>query len=197
MGTADRATAALTATSSADGRDEADLVCRAIHGDTTAFGNLYSLHVARVYRHCYFRSGDRAEAEDFTQQTFLQAWRALNRYRQGETPFVAWLLAIAHNVVVSAQRRSRIDRLPELAMETVAASTDDPERVALLHADTEAVRHALRKLKPDRQQVVVLRFFESMTVEEVASLLRKTPNHVRVLQHRALADLRRHLTAGL
>jgi hypothetical protein len=86
---------------------EPALVDAAIAGDGTAFAALYDLHLDRVYRHVYYRVGNRADAEDLTQQVFLQAWRAIGRYRRTAAPFIAWLLTIAHNAIVSHYRKAR------------------------------------------------------------------------------------------
>jgi RNA polymerase sigma-70 factor (ECF subfamily) len=167
------------------------LVAKAAAGDAAAFGALYDLHVRRVYRQCYYRTGNRVDAEDLVQQTFLQAWQALPRYRRTGAPFLAWLLTISHNLAVSTQRKTREVSEPDL--EVPAAAAADPEAVALDRLDQVDVRLAILQLKSDRQQVILLRFIDGYAVDEVAAALGKSANHVRVLQHRALADLRRLL----
>lgn len=171
--------------------EEAALVAKAVAGDATAFAALYDMHVGRVYRQCYYRAGNRADAEDLAQQTFLQAWQALPRYRRTGAPFLAWLLTISHNLAVSKQRKRREVSEPE--MEILANASADPEAVALDRLDHDAVRQAILQLKPDRQQVILLRFIDGYDVDEVAAAVGKSANHIRVLQHRALADLRRML----
>ncbi|HEV7215123.1 MAG TPA: RNA polymerase sigma factor [Chloroflexota bacterium] len=171
--------------------EEFALVAKAAAGDAGAFGALYDLHVRRVYRQCYYRTGNRVDAEDLVQQTFLQAWQALPRYRRTGAPFLAWLLTISHNLAVSTQRKTREVSEPDL--EVPAAAAADPEAVALDRLDQVDVRLAILQLKSDRQQVILLRFIDGYAVDEVAAALGKSANHVRVLQHRALADLRRLL----
>lgn len=70
------------------------LVERAVQGDAETFGKLYDLYVDRVYRHVYYRVGNQADAEDLTSQVFLNAWRAISRYRPMGRPFVVWLLSL-------------------------------------------------------------------------------------------------------
>jgi RNA polymerase sigma-70 factor, ECF subfamily len=172
--------------------DEASAVEAAIAGDAAAFASLYDRHVGRVYRQCYYRLGNRADAEDLTQQTFLQAWEALPRYRRTGAPFLAWLLTISHHLAVSKQRQAREVTDPEL--ETPAQDAQaDPEAVALGRLARDNVRMAILQLKPDRQQVILLRFIEGYAVEDVAAALGKSANYVRVLQFRALRELRRLL----
>lgn len=69
--------------------DERLLVDAAIQGDTDAFAALYDRYVDRIYRHCYYRTGHRIDAENLTQETFLRAWRAISRYRRTGAPFIA------------------------------------------------------------------------------------------------------------
>lgn len=182
------------AATSADA-DEERLIAAARAGDGAAFAQLYDRHVGRVYRQCYYRTGNRADAEDLTQQTFLQAWQALPRFRCTGAPFVAWLLTISHHLAVSFHRKGH--DLPVGDDWGAFEETDDGPEAAVLHRLSFAdVRQALLALKPERQQVVLLRFLEGFAVDEVAAVLGKSANNVRVIQHRALEDLRRALAAG-
>jgi len=132
------------------------------------------------------------DAEDLAQQVFLQAWRALGRYRQTGTPFVAWLFTIAHNVVVSFYRRQR----PTTPLDTETLDWPDelrPEAVAELGIEYERVRQAMQHLKPEQQQVLAMRFLEDLPFRDIALALGKSEVNVRVMQHRALLELRRVL----
>jgi RNA polymerase sigma-70 factor (ECF subfamily) len=169
--------------------DEARLVDAAVAGDPHAFAALYDHHLDRVYRHCYYRTGNRADAEDLTQQTFLQAWQAIRRYRRGSSPFVAWLLTISQNLAMSHHRKAREISSPDLTLPSAPAEADPSTALsATIMRDT--VRAAILRLRPDRQQVILLRFIEDFSVAEIAATLGKTENNIRVIQHRALADLR-------
>lgn len=173
--------------------DEAMLVDRAVAGDGDAFAALYTRHVDRIYRHCYYYMGNRADAEDLAQQTFLRAWQAIGRYRRGNAPFQAWLLTIAGNLSLSRLRLAReIPRDVNMREEPVE---DDPQDLVAALDSRDVVRHAVLELKPDRQQVIILRFIEGLSISEVAAALGKSENNVSVMQHRALGDLRRRLDA--
>jgi len=173
---------------------DAALIAAAVGGDAPAFAALYDRYVDRVYRHVYYRLGDRGDAEDLTQQVFLNAWRAIGRYRCTGAPFVAWLFTIAHNAVAGFYRRAKATRDLELELEPVAtARWTDPEAETLAAYDRAAVRRAILRLRPDQQQVVIMRFVEGLPYAEIAAALSKGEGHVRVLQHRALHELRRLL----
>ena len=172
---------------------EVALVEAAIRGDSQAFAALYDRHSERVFRHVLYRVANRPDAEDLTQQVFLQAWRAIERYQRTEAPFVAWLLTIASHVVVSHSRRAK----PTTPLDLEPVSTGrwaDPEGETMARFDREAVRAAILNLKADQQQVVMLRFVEHFDHAEVAAALGKSESYVRVIQHRALIELRRRLT---
>ena len=174
--------------------DEGPLIDAAVQGDTAAFAALYDRHLARVYRHCYYRTSNRADAEDLAQQTFLQAWRAMPRYRRGGAPFLAWLLTISGNLAASHHRKGSSHELP--LPDSLPPRHDravDPEATALERLDYAAVRRAILELKPERQRVILLRFIEGFAVDEVAAALGKSANNIRVIQHRALDELRRKL----
>src|SRR5216684_6449544 len=87
-------------TSSTEPNEEQRLVSRATRRDSAAFGVLYESHLDRVYRYIYYRVGSTAEAEDLSEQVFLKAWEAIERYEPRGVPFIAWLYRLAHNLVV-------------------------------------------------------------------------------------------------
>ena len=182
----------MLAASAALGDRQAEVIDAATRGDARAFAALYDAHVERVYRHVYYRVGDRADAEDLTQQVFLQAWRAIGRYRRTGAPFLAWLFVIAQNAVAGFYR-GRKDVAPLDAEPGVQDRWTDPELAALDGHDRAVVRRAILGLKPDQQQVVLMRFVEGLDHAAVAAALGTSAGNVRVIQHRALRELRRML----
>lgn len=176
----------------ADLRAEARLLDAAIAGDDAAFAELYDLHLTRVYRHVYYRVGNRADAEDLTQQVFLQAWRAIGRFQRTGAPFIAWLLTIAHNLVVSFYRQAKDQSA--LDLDPIALERwSNPEHEVLAEYDRLAVRSAVLQLRPEQQHVVTMRFLENFEYATIARVLGKSEGNVRVIQHRALNELRRLL----
>ncbi|HEY3118971.1 MAG TPA: sigma-70 family RNA polymerase sigma factor [Chloroflexota bacterium] len=174
--------------------EELTLVTAAIAGDRAAFTRLYDLHYDRIYRHVLYRVRSVQDAEDLSQQVFLQAWRAMERYRPTGAPFVAWLFTIAHNLTMSFYRHNKLDRRQEgdneLELEGVVAE-GDPEEQAEARVDQDRVRAAIVKLRPEQQLVVSLRFLENLSHHDIAETLGKSEGAVRVIQHRALQELRR------
>jgi RNA polymerase sigma-70 factor (ECF subfamily) len=161
--------------------EEREMVAAAISGDTQAFAWLYDRYLDRIYRHVYYRVGHQSDAEDLTQQVFMQAWRAIRRYRQTDVPFLSWLFTITHNLIVSFYRRSKSQQYLEIDMASDQPAIS-PEQVVEAGEREAVVRRAILRLRPDQQQVVLLRFVENLS-----------HTAVRVLQHRALHELRRIL----
>ena len=175
--------------------DEATLVERAIAGDADAFGELYLQNLDAIYRYVYFRVARAQDAEDLTEQIFLQAWEALPDYRQCGSRFISWLYRIAHNVVVDYHRRRKPVVSVPLAKECAWGSEQLITLDQIIKAEeVAALAAAVSQLSEEQQQVIILRFIEGMGHAEVARIIDKSEGACRVIQHRALAALNRLLT---
>ncbi len=170
--------------------EERELVQQAIQRDTAAFAELYDRNVVRVYRHIYYLIGDSKETEDLTAQTFLKAWEAIGRYKERGAPFAAWLLRIAHNLTVSYLRSKRDHSELEDTYEDQKSGTN-PEQVLVQSSEEKSVREAVLRLRDEQRQVIMLRFVEELDYREVAAVIGKSVPAVRVIQHRALGNLRK------
>ena len=172
--------------------------CHLIHriqaGDREAFRAFYDQHLRLVYRYIDVRLGDPADTEDLVSETFIRAWKALPRFKCGEKPVGAWLLRIAHNLVVDKyrQKRSLAAWLPW--HQTAAAR--QAERPFDRVENRDEIRRAFGSLNYEQQVILHMHFFEDYPIEEIARFLGKTPNAVRVAQFRALRRLRQALQAA-
>lgn len=166
---------------------------RAVRRDSAAFASLYDMHIDRVYNHIYYRLPSQADAEDITQEVFLKAWKAISKYKKTGAPFVAWLIAIARNLIADYYKA----RKKFVPLEEIEVSDDSfeasPEAMAEASLDKREIRKALFKLKGDKQRVILMRFIDGFSYGEIAKLLNKSEGAVRVVQYRALIDLRRML----
>ena len=86
---------------------DAQLVKRAKHGDSDAFGELHDYYVDAIYNFLASRTSDPLDAEDLTGEVFLRAWRSLKNYRQKGYPFSAYLFRIARNLLIDHYRQSQ------------------------------------------------------------------------------------------
>lgn len=167
----------------------------AIEGDSEAFGVLYERFVGKIYNYIYYRTGNVAEAEDLTARVFQRALGHICSYRSRGVPFSAWLYRIAHNLVANWHRdNSRRNEVPldDFQPEPVLRS-EHPESRLVQDQEVETLMHALRKLTPDRQQVIILKFVERLTNAEVAMIMRRSEGAIKSLYHRTLLTLREQM----
>lgn len=166
-------------------------------GDADAFGQLYEIYVDRIYRYFAYRISLRSDAEDLTESVFLRAWEAMPRYEQRGLPYGAWLYRLARNMVVDHYRAQKSDvSLSEIHDEgpNPIIDPDETHQIVQSRIEAEEVRSALSVLNEDQCQVVVLRFIEGLSHNEVAQLTNKTENATRAIQYRALQTLARALS---
>jgi RNA polymerase sigma-70 factor (ECF subfamily) len=176
-------------------RDEQSLIIRAQQRDQVALTQLYEENFDRIYRYCVIKIGDRTEAEDMTQQVFLNAIKSLPSYKFKGMPFSSWLYRIAHNQVVDYHRkRSRHALVP--IDESIASGEDDPSETAELRLEVEELARATQKLTPAQREVISLRFAAELSVAEVARAMGKSEGAVKALQHSAIVALRKVLSPG-
>jgi RNA polymerase sigma-70 factor, ECF subfamily len=151
-------------------------------------------HADRVYRLAYRLSGNRADAEDLTQETFVRVFKSLAEYTPGT--FEGWLHRITTNLfldMVRRRQRIRFDALPDDAGDRLASNTSSPEQAfAEMHLDPE-VQQALDALPADFRAAVVLCDLEGLSYEEIAATLGIKVGTVRSRIHRGRVLLREAL----
>ncbi len=161
------------------------------------FADLYRSHYRRVLGLCLRLLGQRAQAEEATQEVFVKAYRAMDRYDPAQS-FAAWVLRIASNHCIDLIRRRAREPLgfdeADTDVEAMAGGDAGAEAALSGAEDAEAVRAAVAAL-PERYRLpVVLAYFEEASYDEIAERLGITRNHVGVLLLRARRALRRALT---
>ncbi len=171
---------------------EQSIVRRAIKGEASAFGLLYDHYQPKIYRFVVIKVGRREDAEDLTHQVFLNAWQNIQRYEDLGYPFSSWLYHIARNQVIDHYRVKHV-QVDLQEAEPFLAAEDDSEAGAELKLELERVRRAIHKLKPVYQDVIIMRFVEELSVKETAAALQRSEGAVKLLQHRAMNELRKHL----
>lgn len=180
----------MARTTSVEVKGEA-LIAKAAAGDREAFGRLYEEHSVRVFRHAYFLTGDVNLAEDLTAQTFLKALEAIGRYENRGVPFIAWLLRITVNLAINHKKALKNGihaQLPEQLEDDDALGS--PETSCAMKSEGERVWAKVKELPPEQRQVIVMRFMDDLPYSDVAAVLGKSIGAVRVIQFRALNNLR-------
>jgi RNA polymerase sigma-70 factor (ECF subfamily) len=183
-------------------RRRADLgaIRRVRAGDPEAFGELVAAHSRPVYRIAWRIVGDGAAAEDAVQETFLRAYRFLERF-DDRAEFGTWIHRIAVNASIDELRKHRRERAfreelpPEEAADAPALPSSEPapDRVALSSELGRAVHAALRALSPDERAAFVLRHYEGRSIAEIGATLGKRENATKQSIFRAVRKLRRTL----
>ena len=160
--------------------DEQDWVERAQQADTTAFESLYRLHVDRVYGLCLRMTGNPSEAEDCTQEAFIQAWNKLSKFR-GDSAFSTWMHRIAVNSVLGRMRKARreLDK-----MQAVTDISPVPETVGD-SGNFEDLQNAVDDLPDGARHVFVLHAVYGYSHDETGDMLGIAAGTSKAQLHRA------------
>ncbi len=164
-------------------------VALAVGGDRRAFERLYRDNLNRVYAICVRMCGDRAMAEELTQDAFVRTWERLPQFR-GDSAFSTWLHRLTVNVVLEARRsdqrrRSRVTDEDQLDEPPMAARSSHVERMDL--------NTAIAALPPGARTVFALHDVEGFKHEEIARMLEITSGGSKAQLHRARRLLREAL----
>ena len=176
-------------------QDEESLVRRAQQRDQEAFAQLYEANFDKIYRYVVLRIGNKTEAEDVTQQVFLNALQSISSFRWKGAPFSAWLFRIAHNQVVDYLRK-KTRQATESLDESLVISKSDLQLVVEQRLDIEQLMLATKQLTKAQQEVIALRFVSELSTAQVAKVMGKSEGAVKALQHSAIVALRKALSVG-
>jgi RNA polymerase sigma-70 factor (ECF subfamily) len=180
---------------------ERQLIRRAQGGDPDAFASLYKTHRQKVYSICLRITRERAEAEDCTQEAFLQSFLRLSTFR-GESALSTWLYRLTVNVVLM---RLRANHRKPVSLEAGSSTAEPGSDLSLLNlfpvedlrlagtVDRIALNRALRKLPPGYRTIFVLHDVEGMAHSEIARKLGCTIGNSKSQLHQARLRLRRLL----
>jgi len=162
-----------------------------------AFEDLYRAHLRDVYSYSYYRVGNHHDAEDLTEQTFLQAYRHFERARRESNgrPLRPWLIRIAHNLA-SNYHRDRARR-PTAVLDSAnpISHPHATEQVVEGREELREVIHGLTDLPDDRRDALIMRFALGMSNREIARAVGRTDGATKVLIHRAIKQLEENLDA--
>lgn len=174
--------------------NDSNAVTLAAKGSADAFSYLYERNVSKIYSYVFYRIGSAQDAEDITARVFHRAFGHMNSYVEKGVPFSAWLYRIAHNLIANWHRDNF--RRHEVSLEDqldLPHKGDLPERMIERNQETEMLLKAIRKLSPDRQQLILLKYLDDMSNAEIAVIMKKTEGAIKSLYHRSLISLREEL----
>ena len=171
--------------------NEADVLARASQGDNDAFGELYERYIERIFNYVYYRTGNTHDAEDITARVFQRAMNHIHNYTDRGVPFSAWLYRIAHNLVANWHRdRSRRQEIPISDLPVLPAKGDHPEAKLVHTEEQDALLRLIRKLPPERQHLLILKFVENFSNAEIGQIMGRSEGAIKSLYHRTLLSLR-------
>lgn len=178
----------------ADMERVAALVELAQGGDADAFGLLYERYVDLVYRYIYVRVGSCHVAEDLTSETFIRALRRISSFSWQGKDIAAWFVTIARNLIIDNAKSARF-RMEVTTADMLDADrrVDGPESEVLDQLRDTRLFEAVKTLKPEQAECVVLRFMQGMSLAETALVIGKSQGAVKQLQLRAVRALQREL----
>jgi RNA polymerase sigma-70 factor (ECF subfamily) len=164
---------------------------RAIQGDPEAFSVLYERYVKRIYNYIYYRTGNPPDAEDLTERVFHRAFGHIQSYTNRGVPFSAWLYRIAHNLVANWHRdNSRRREVPLEDRTVLGLHRTHPEIELVQNQEKEVLLQVIRRLPEERQQLLILKFVEHLSNQEVAVIMNRSEGAIKSLYHRTLLALR-------
>ncbi len=155
------------------------------------FSALYRTHLRDVFSYAYYRVGNHHDAEDLTEQTFLQAYRHFEHARKESDgrPLRPWLIRIAHNLAANHYRdRARKPQTPIDDTHVISAPHTTEDLVAG-REELGAILQGIEQLSPERRDALVMRFALGMDNREITRALGKTEGATKVLLHRAVKQL--------
>lgn len=161
--------------------------------DKDAFIEAYDLYIDDIYRFVYFKVGSSHEAEDLTSTVFLRTWNYIQHKNVDKAKSLrALIYKIARNLIIDHYRTKKVKTSiddEELGINMVDES-QDIARQAETSSDMKIVEDNLLKLKDEYREIIVMRFIDELSFVEIAQVLGKSKDNVRVLVHRALNALR-------
>lgn len=169
------------------------LLFKAKHtGDAEAYGEIYDRYVERIYRFIFFKIGNKQDAEDISSDVFLKAWQYIKEGNEIKN-VNALLYSIARNSVIDYYRTEAKKREYEERNPALLENIGDKSLVGKMEAIAggEQMLKALEKLKDEYSEVIILKFFDDLSVGEISEIIGKSPNNTRVLVHRALESLKK------
>lgn len=176
--------------------DERKVIAQA-KKDPEAFGQIYDAYYSKIFRYIFHRTGDRELAQDLTSETFFQALKNLWRYRFQRKPFSAWLYRIALVRVALYYREKRkylsisIEECPEILHATNPEASRIYTEGITQEDHLQEVRSVMNAvLNEKEQEVITLRYFEGLTIQEISQVMQMKENTVKSHIRRSLIKLR-------
>ncbi len=164
------------------------LVSKAKDGNAQAFSQLYDFYFDKIFKFIFYRVSHKETAEDLCEDVFVKAWTKIRNV--GDDSFGGWLYSIAKNRIIDHYRQNK-STVDISEVENILEAEENIIENANLQFDQKILLDAVRKLPPEQQIVIQLKFIEGLENSEIAELIAKKEGAIRVLQHRAIQNLQK------
>lgn len=170
--------------------DEIHWLEQALHGDADSFMHLIELYQKPVFNLCYRMLGNREDAEDAAQETFLRAYHHLKKY-DFQRSFATWLLSIAAHHCIDQLRKNRINlvSLEDLVLGDVSDPLPTPERRVVQRDEQQKVQKILHQLSELDRAAIILYYWYDMSYEEISETLHLSVSSIKSRLHRARKEM--------
>ena len=164
------------------------------------FGQIYDQYVDKIYRFVFLKVNSQEIAEDLCSETFLRGWEAFKKAHNPNPAkpkidnIQAFLYQIARNLVIDHYRQKSQFQVVSVESMPIIDPRENLEQRSMVNSDLDTVKAALVNIKPEYQEVIVWRYLEDLSVPEIAKILDKSEETVRVLLHRAMKKLKVELS---
>lgn len=168
--------------------DLPEILARAQNGDKEAFGLLYNEYQRKIYRYCAVNLYKSDLAQDVCQETFIRAWKSLPKFKEKDGgTFQAYLFRIARNLIIDISRKKKEF---SLAAYTEVESEENHEERLEKENEIEKIKHALAELEEKERQIIILRYFEDLSHNEIARIIGIKEGALRVRTVRILKKMK-------
>lgn len=176
-------------------KEEIELLVKKVQkGDQEAFSTIYDYLVDSLYRYIYYRVNSTEDAQDLLETVFLKVWENIRGYKSTNNTFVAWVFRIAHNLIVDYYRASKDRQVDELSMDIVDQDRrHNPIKATQQVLDQKVLKMAIAKLKKKYRDIIIYKFINDFSNQEIVDILGKNEGNLRILQFRALKALKKEL----
>lgn len=172
-------------------KDPRTLMQEAKAGNNSAFGKLYELYYVPVFRYVYIRLRDKDEAQDLVQTVFLKVYKSIEKYEDENKEPLPYFFTVARNSIIDYFRKKRSVSLNENV--EIESNQEDPEGFAQRREEEKVVNEAIKSLKGDQKEVILLKYISGFSNSQIAESLNKSEEAIRQIQHRAFKVLRNKL----
>ncbi|MDX9893014.1 MAG: sigma-70 family RNA polymerase sigma factor [Patescibacteria group bacterium] len=171
---------------------ESQIIRRCQAGELKEFGQLYDRYIKKIYDFIYYKTMHRETAEDLTSQTFFKAMDKINQFDPAKGNFSSWLYRIARNTVIDHYRTKK--------PETDVADFWDLADNANLELDLDLkqklaeIEKYLTKFRPSQREIVIMRFWDQLSYQEIAEITGQTAANCKMIVHRVMTGIRQDLS---